>query len=359
MATRMSNLALRNKCGNFIKVDPVPEALNEMIQDALITANREIMDIDVVSLAWMRESYNELFTRAYANISAATKADPCVLTAASHDTGVTGHGFQNDDIVFVDSINGMDQLNRRILRINCPDTTTLELYQLNDQNAIVSTDYDAYASGGKIYHCGVKIPHTTIEPTAPVDADYRWTIKQIFAATFDLYPATPMAAEVSFADRRYWASVGRPSKWRYERYGYSQLDSSPEHFLMFSNPADKQYNIEIHIERTYPDLGTWDNSTYPPHPPEIHDCIWRRALANLGTNAEKQHGKRRGGERISHDIEVLYSQFWSRKALEDERFIKEFSRNLLGAQPSQGLSVRFNNPGLVHGVSSGMRAARP
>jgi len=352
MATRISNLVLRDKCGNFIKADLVSEALNELIQDALISANREIMAIDVVPLAWMRESYNELFTRAYANVSAATKANPCVLTAVSHDTGVTGHGFQNDDIVFVNGFKGMDQLNRRVFRLNCPDTTTLELYQLNDQNAIVSTDYDTYTGGGKIYHCGVKIPHSTIEPAAPVVADYLWTIKQIFAATFDMYPAVPMTEEVSIADRRYWASIGRPNKWRYERYGYSQIDSSPEHFLMFSNPADKRYNINIRVEKTYPDLDTWDDSTYPPHPPEIHDCIWRRALANLGTNVEKQRTGNKRSEEISHDIEVLHSQFWSRKAFEDERFIKEFSRNLLGALPAQGLSVRFNNPGLVYGVSS-------
>lgn len=359
MATRISNLALRNKCGNFIKADPVSEALDELIQDALISANRELMDIDTVPLAWMRESYSELFTRAYANISAATQADPCVLTAASHDTGVTGHGFQNDDIVFINNVKGMDHLNRRVFRVNCPDTTTLELYQVNDQIAVNATDYDAYTSGGKIYHCGVKIPHATIEPATPVAADYQWEIKQIFAATFDLYPASPMAAEVSFADQRYWASIGRPCKWRYKRYGYSQLDSSPEHFLMFSNPADKRYNIEVHIERTYPDLGTWDASTYPPHPSEVHDCIWRRALANLATNAEKQRRESKGGERIGQAIEILYSQFWRQKTLEDEKFIKEFSRNLLGAQPVQGLGVRFNNPGLVHGVSSGMRAARP
>jgi len=351
MSTAISNEALIDKCRRFITKDSKDIVIELLVKDALISANREITSVDTVPLAWMRERYNELFTRAYANISAITQASPCVVTAASSDSDVTGHGFEDDDIVFVDTVNGMDQLNRRIFRIDALDTTTLALYQLNDQIAINSTNYSAYTSNGKIYHCGIKIPSASIEPTGGV-ADYEWVIKRIFAVTFDSYPpATPTTEELVTTD------IGRPNKWRYERYGYAAIHSSPEHYLMFNKPADDRYNIDIHIEKSYPDLSSWTTTKYPSHPPEIHDCIWHRALANLATNAEKQ--RRETKERIAPHVEVLYAEFWKQKVLEDDKFIKDFSRNLLGAQPTQGLSVRFNNPGLVHGRTSAMRAIKP
>lgn len=163
-----------------------------------------------------------------------------------------------------------------------------------------------------------------------------------------------MAEEIPTIDARYVASIGRPDKWRYERYSYAR---TPEHYLMFNRPADKRYNIDIHIEKSYPDLRTWTAAVYPPGPPEIHDCIWHRALANLATNAEKQ--RRQNERQITPHIEVLYAELWKQKVIEDEKFIKDFSRDLLGAQPAQGLGVRFNNPGMVRGRGSGVRAIRP
>lgn len=354
MPSAISNKDLLEKCRRFISKDPTDEEIWPLLKDALISANREVQNIDTVPLAWMRERYNSMFTRAPANISTITKADPCVVTAASFDSGVTGHGFENDDIVIIDNVNGMDQLNRRTFRVDAINETTLGLYQLDDQNSIVSTDYDAYTNGGKIYHAGIKIPHATIEPSS--GSDYKWVIKRIFAATFDLYPATPMAEEI--LDVQYINSVRRPDRWRYKRYGYAgMLAASIEHYLMFNNPADKRYNIDIHIEKDYPDLTTWTTAVYPPHPPEIHDCIWHRALANLTTNAEKQ--RRETKEKLGQAIEILYGQVWKQKVLEDEKFIKDFSRNLLGGQPSQGLNVQFNNPGLVHGRAYGVPAIMP
>jgi hypothetical protein len=348
MASRISNRALRDKAFVFIQGDPAAQPYKMLVQNALITANRQICDLDTVPLAWLREHYNELFTRPYANISAITEASPCVVTAASSDSGVTGHGFEDDDIVMIDGVIGMDQLNRRLLRVDAINATTLGLYQLNDQVAIDSSGYDAYTSGGKIYHCGIKIPHATIEPDEDA-ADYNWTIKRVFAVTFDLKPSTPIPNEVVTSDARYLASIGKPDRWRYERYGYTQLDSGCEHYLIFNRPADCRYNIAVHIEKTYPDLATWTTGAYPPHPPEIHDCVWRRALANLATNAERQQRQAKSGERLNTSVEILYAQFWQQEALKDEKFIKDFSRNLIGAQPAQGRSVRFNNPGLVRG----------
>lgn len=356
MATRISNLDLLNKARRFITGDTKDAVIRLLIKDALISSNREICEIDTVPLAWHRERYNELFTRAYANISAITLASPCVVTAASSDSGVTGHGFQSDDIVYSDNIGGTDELNRRLFRVDRLDATTVALYQLNDQIAIDSTNYTTYTSGGRLYHAGIKIPHATIEPDSGT-ADYKWVIKGIFDVTFDMYPSSPMAEEIATKDARLFDNIRRPIQWRYKRYGYSTLDSSYEHYLLFNPPADKRYNIEIHIEKDYPDLGTWNASTYSPHPPEIHDCIWHRALMNLTTNADKQR-REIEGVGVNARVEVLYAQFWAQKAAQDKIFIKDFNRRLLGSQPVQGLGVKFNTH-VSSNQGYGQRAIEP
>ena len=355
MATRISNLDLIEKCRRFITTDIKDAVIRLLIKDALATSNREISNIDTVPLAWLRERYNELFTRAPANISAITQANPCVITAQSKDSDISGHGFEDDDIVYMDNVGGMEELNRRIFRVDVLNSTTAALYQVNDQIAISSSGYTTYTSGGKIYHAGIKIPHATIEPAAGT-ADYKWIIKNVFAVTFDMYPAYPVAEESVVTDIRSITGIARPDKWRYKRYGYSTLDSSYEHYLMFNNPADDKYNIEIHIEKDYPDLSTWTAAVYPPHPPEVHDCIWRRALMNLTTNADKQ--KREGKDNVNAHVEVLYGQFWAQNAVKDVAFIKNFSRSLSGSQPVQGLGVRFNSYGFTRG-GSGLEAAIP
>ena len=115
MTTPISNKALLEKCREFVVADPVSEALNPNIKNALITASREIFEITGYQpLAWARGSYDELFTRAYAAISAVTQADPGVITAESNDVDIDNDtGLQNNDIVFIQGVYGIDRLNER------------------------------------------------------------------------------------------------------------------------------------------------------------------------------------------------------------------------------------------------------
>ena len=187
MATAISNQDLVDKCKRFKLADPVSEALDELIQDALITANREINEVDSIPLAWLRETYNALFTRTYAEISAVTQANPAVVTAESMDDDITdNHGFSADDIVYINGIDGMDELNYRFFRVSTPSDTTLGLYQLNNQITVNSSGYDAYSSGGYVYHAGLIIPHGTIEPSGSDPTD--WKIKKVFKVLFDSNP---------------------------------------------------------------------------------------------------------------------------------------------------------------------------
>lgn len=76
------------------------------------------------------------------NISAATSADPCVITA-------TSHGFSNGDDVFIKDIVGMEELNNRTFRVANQTTNTFELQDMLGNN-IDASAYTAYASGGTV-----------------------------------------------------------------------------------------------------------------------------------------------------------------------------------------------------------------
>lgn len=85
-------------------------------------------------------SQNTILRVATANgaskvISGATQANPVVITS-------TGHGLSNGTVVYIDSIVGMVELNRRAFVIANVATNSFEL------KGVDGTAYTAYASGG-------------------------------------------------------------------------------------------------------------------------------------------------------------------------------------------------------------------
>lgn len=334
----MSNLRLLDKCREFIVADMTEQSLDETIKDALVSANREIFEIDgFTPLAWARETYDELFTRAYAEISAITAANPGVVTAESIDSDLSDdHGFQTNDVVNIRGIDGMDRLNNRAFLATRASDTTLTFTQLDGTNAINTTNYDDYSAGGTVYHSGLILPKTSIEPTSTQieTADYRWTIKRIWDVTFSGFPTDPMSEEYIRSFVNGWPGTGRPEYWRYQKY-YRGDPTSYSHILHWLGFPTAKHNIQIHIEKDYPDLQTWTDAVYPPHPIEIHDFIWHRALANMATNAERQKRESSTGKWMGQ-VEVLYAQMWAQKAKEDTATIKKISRSMIGDMPSYG-----------------------
>ena len=78
-----------------------------------------------------------ILTEATTAITAATQANPVVVTAASH-------GLSNGDRVFIGSVTGMTQLNNREFTVANKTTNTFEL------SGIDGTGFDAYSSGGTV-----------------------------------------------------------------------------------------------------------------------------------------------------------------------------------------------------------------
>ncbi|BAQ86428.1 putative tail tubular protein B [uncultured Mediterranean phage uvMED] len=80
-------------------------------------------------------------TEATKSISAITKANPAVVTAASH-------GYSNGDHVWINDVGGMTELNGRRFTVANKTTNTFELSGVN------SSSYTTYTSGGtaaKVY----------------------------------------------------------------------------------------------------------------------------------------------------------------------------------------------------------------
>lgn len=75
-------------------------------------------------------------------VTAATKANPCVVTANSH-------GFANGDEVFFTSVGGMTELNEDRYKVADVTTNTFEIqdYTFTDIN---STNFTTYTSGGTV-----------------------------------------------------------------------------------------------------------------------------------------------------------------------------------------------------------------
>lgn len=86
-----------------------------------------------------------ILTEATKSITAATSANPVVITSA-------GHGYSNGDRIFISSVGGMTELNNREFTVANKTTDTFELSGIN------GSAFTAYTSGGT---CGKIVEVTT------------------------------------------------------------------------------------------------------------------------------------------------------------------------------------------------------
>lgn len=80
------------------------------------------------------------------NITAATNANPCVITS-------NAHGYSNGDEVYITGVSGMTQLNGRNFKVAGVTANTFQLQYMNGTN-VNSTAFGVYTSGGtcaKVY----------------------------------------------------------------------------------------------------------------------------------------------------------------------------------------------------------------
>jgi len=339
MASRISTLGLVQKCRTFIAEDRSQKALDYLIKESIIKADRDLRECDPLSpLAWDIVPYDSLpLTRYNANISAITAANPGVITADSADSDITGHGFHNHstirDVIVVNGIDaGMTELNDRIFLSQYVSATTFSLKSFDGLSDINTTDFDAYTAGGTIYHAGYVLNTTTIL----TDVASMWEMGRILPnPTFGMKPTT-MIGKTEAESNPYWlrGGGGRPQRWRYWENMTDPDTPTINHYLLWYPPCNGEHVISFNYRKDVADISTWNSTTYPFHPAEAHDALWHGALANLVGQAEKM--KRVNDKSLSTKIEVMYAERWLTEWEKDKRRVRKLSRKLLGDNVGSG-----------------------
>ena len=80
-------------------------------------------------------------------ITAATKARPVVITS-------NGHGFANNDVVWISGVSGMTQLNNKAYVVKNKTTNTFELYALDGTTRVDGRSYSTHSGNtGRVQKC--------------------------------------------------------------------------------------------------------------------------------------------------------------------------------------------------------------
>ncbi len=336
---RISTVNLLKKAKQFVVTNPGEKALDPLIKESIIAADRELRTVDFFSpLAWDIQSYNLLRTNIHSTISAITAASPGVFTAASVNSDITGHGFNNHstirDIVLItgiDAVEGsgnLEIINDRLFLLEYINATTFSLKSLDGLTDVDTSGYTAYSDGGYMYHAGFVLNTTTI-----LTGITTWGFKQIISPIrFDNYPADPISEEQVLEQDWLDAShAQRPKKYRYWRNMASP--TSETHYLFWYPVANQAYNLFFNYEKEIPDISAWNTTTYPFHPGQVHDYLWHGALAHLA--GMSQRVIRTAQQRISTKVEIMFAQKWIAEWQTDKKKALNFSRKMLGAAGGQ------------------------
>lgn len=339
MATRISNLALINKCKQFVAENRNDKSMDALIRTALISADRELREVDQFSpLAWDIHPFQGLRTKVHAEISAITAADPAVFTAESVDSDIDSHGFADNgsthqDIVLLDGVagaegeNNIKGINKQFYLLEYVSSTTFTLKTLGGLDALDTSGMTAYSDGGYVYHAGLILDTDIILANVSGSA---WDFKRIIDnVNFDGYPTDPVS-EDEVRNNQAWlssSSAQRPKGFRYWRNMASTTSSS--HYLFWYPVCNQTYNLSFNYVKEIPDISTFNTSTYPFHPADVHETIWHGALSILA-GMSKRH-VRMGAQNISSKIEVLFAEVWKLQWEKDKKWVRRFSRKMLGA----------------------------
>jgi hypothetical protein len=337
---RITTQNLFKKAKQFVVKAANEQGMDHLIKTAIISADREARTVDQFSpLAWDIQPYNLLRTNIHAEISAITQANPGVITAASVDSDITGHGFNDHatirDIVLIAGVDGtegagnIEILNDQLFLVEYINATTFSLKTLDGLTDVDTSGYTAYSDGGYVYHAGFVLNTTTI-----LTGITAWGFKRILdPVSFDKHPADPISEAEVRGDGRWLDSSNaqRPKKYRF--WQNMATPSSVTDYLFWYPVANQAYNVFFNYEKEIPDISTWTGSVYPFHPGQIHEYIWHGALAKLVGMSKRV--ERSGTQRISTKVEVMFAEYWVREWMKDKRKILDFSRKMLGASGGQ------------------------
>ncbi len=159
----------------------------ETYNDMVIATNY----VDMV-LEWDTSGYfMPLQNTSSTNITAATKADPCQVSA-------TAHGLTTGDRVFIKNVGGMTEINNLQFVVTVIDVDTFTL------DGIDSSAYTTYTSGG-----------TVVEFQGINYTGAEFLTKAKYVTTFENYLILGYTYEngVSYPQRERWNDIGDETDW--------------------------------------------------------------------------------------------------------------------------------------------------
>jgi len=160
----------------------------ESYNDKVIATN----NVDMV-LVWDTSGYFMPLQNTVAkNITAATKANPCQITAATH-------GLTTGDRVFIENCGGMTQINNLQFVVTVIDVDFFTL------DGIDSSAYTTYTSGG-----------TVVEFQGIEYATGKFLTKSKYATTFENYLILGYTTEdsVLYPQRERWNCIADETDWK-------------------------------------------------------------------------------------------------------------------------------------------------
>ncbi len=122
----------------FVKEVKTSSAKTRLIPFEFSTTQAYVIEFGNLYVRFYKDQGSIL--EATVAISAATRANPCVVTANSH-------GYSNGDEIYIAAVVGMTQLNGKYYKVKNKTTNTVELTDVDDAN-IDSSGYTAYSSAG-------------------------------------------------------------------------------------------------------------------------------------------------------------------------------------------------------------------
>jgi hypothetical protein len=179
---------------------------------------------DLYPMHWMLDPIDNVKTKSLATVTGITKADPGVVTAATH-------GFDDGDIVQFGTVTGMAELNNRIAVVTSKAANTFQLYDLSG-NKINTTNYAAVGTAATVYHRGVTLSKA---------------IKKVFSFAWHGYngqlePISPIKIEKSAS----WMDplcYSKPTKYLHKPY-FSTAGTKTDRLLWFTLP-DTNYAMRL------------------------------------------------------------------------------------------------------------------
>jgi hypothetical protein len=114
-------------------------------------------------------------------------------------------------------------------------------------------------------------------------------------------------------------------------------DATVNHYIFLYPVCNNYYNLGFPYQKEVPDISTFDGSTYPLHPPQVHDAIWHGALAKLvGISKRVQRHNERV---IATQLEIAFRDRWEVEWAKDKIKTIELSRQMMGDMGSTGFSA--------------------